>query len=74
VKITLLKGMDDGGILQGTPKSLKEPSTEDRMVSRAHDAKVDATDRWVRGEMTGKDHEAVHRKADHVIKCRGKLK
>lgn len=71
MKISLLEGM--GQITQGEPKKLKVPSTQDRMVSRAHDAKVDATDRWVRGEMSGKDHEAVHKKADQVIKCKGKM-
>lgn len=50
----------------------KAPTTESRTVERAHDAKVSATDRWVRGEMTSKEHDAVHKRADQVIKKKGK--
>lgn len=49
-----------------------KPTTESRMVERAHDAKVSATDRWVRGEMSSKDHDAVHKRADTVIKKKGR--
>lgn len=69
----MLDGPEMGGITRGVPQKLKEPTTQDRMVSRAHDAKVDATDKWVRGEMESKEHEAVHKRADKVIKSKGRL-
>lgn len=49
-----------------------KPTTESRTVERAHDAKVHATDAWVRGEMTSKEHDAVHKRADSVIKKKGR--
>lgn len=61
-------------ITQGTPRKVKEPSHEDRAVENAHHAKVSATDSWVRGEMNSKEHAAVHKRADVVIKCKGKVK
>lgn len=79
MKISMLDGPEMGGILRGTPgreraaKEPKEPSTSERMVSNAHDAKVHATDRWVRGEMTSKEHSEVHKKADKVISCKGRM-
>lgn len=54
------------------PRKPKAPTTESRTVERAHDAKVSATDRWVRGEMTSKEHDAVHKRADSVIKKKGR--
>ena len=58
MKITMLPGMDE--ITRGRP--VKEPSTAERMVSNAHDAKVHATDRWVRrGERA--DIEGTRREA-----------
>jgi hypothetical protein len=50
----------------------KRVTPESRMVERAHDAKVSATDRWVRGEMSSKAHDAVHKRADQVIKKKGR--
>lgn len=47
--------------------------TLNRTVSRAHDAKVDATEKWVRGEMSTKKHHEIHARADRVIKGRGRI-
>lgn len=71
MKIRLLEGMDE--ITRGVPKKLKEPTHADRAVENAHHAKVSATDSWVRGEMTSKEHAEVHKRADKVISCKGKL-
>ena len=76
MKITLLDEKDMGGITEGTPKRVrapKEPSTPERMVARAHDAKVNATDDWANGRIDDKEHEKRHKRADKVIACKGRM-
>ena len=67
MKISMLDG-------PGAPSSVvqKVPSPSQRIIERAHDAKVSATDAWVRGHMSSKEHDAVHKRADRVIKKKGK--
>lgn len=55
------------------PEEHKEPKPHERSMARAHDAKVHATDQWVRGEITSKKHSAIHKRADMVIRKKGKL-
>lgn len=71
MKSNLLGEMGQGAVTKDT---YKEPSVADRTVTRAHDAKVHATDSWVRGEITTKKHAEIHKRADHVIKSKGKMK
>lgn len=69
MKSNLLAQLGQGAM---TDALRTEPSPADRTVARAHDAKVHATDAWVRGEMTSKEHAAVHKRADSVIKKKGR--
>lgn len=72
MKSNLLAEMGQGAMTDALRVQPKKPTTESRTVERAHDAKVHATDAWVRGEMTSKEHDAVHKRADSVIKKKGK--
>jgi hypothetical protein len=60
--------------VDSTPETAayKEPSPSERMVSRAHDAKVRATGDWVEGHITSKKHSEIHKRADKVIKAKGR--
>lgn len=49
-----------------------EPSPEKRKVQNAHDSKVRATASWVDGHISTKDHDAIHKRADSVIKKKGR--
>lgn len=49
-----------------------EPSTAKRTVESAHDAKVQATGSWIRGHITDAEHRKIHKRADEVIKKKGK--
>lgn len=69
----MLGGEDAAQITQGRPKKSKEPSQEERMVSRAHDAKVNAVDDWANGRISDDEHEMRHKRADKVIKRKGKI-
>lgn len=69
MKISLLEGM--GQIQQG--KSEKAPKPENRMVENAHDSKVRATADWVDGRIGSKEHGAIHKRADKIIQCKGKM-
>lgn len=71
MKISMLEGM--GQITQGEPKKLKAPKPENRMVENAHDSKVRATAAWVDGRITSKEHGEVHKRADKIIQCKGKM-
>lgn len=61
--------------VDATPETAayKEPSPTERMVSRAHDAKVRATSAWIDGDITSKKHAQIHGRADKVIKSKGKV-
>lgn len=69
MKIAMLDG-------PGAPSSVvqKVPSPSQRMVERAHDAKVNATGSWMSGHITDAEHRKIHARADKVIKAKGKLK
>ena len=47
---------------------MKEPSPAMKAVEAAHREKVEATRKWVSGEMTTRKHDMVHKRADHIIK------
>lgn len=49
------------------------PSGPELTVQAAHDEKVHATRKWVAGEISNKAHAEIHRRADHVIKKKGKM-
>lgn len=55
------------------PPPYKEPSLAERMVSRAHDAKVRATGDWVEGHITTAQHKKIHGRANRVIKAKGQI-
>lgn len=69
----MLDGPDMGGIVRGVPAKVKEPSPADRSVSHAHDSKVRATADWVDGRITSKEHGEIHKRADKVISCKGRM-
>ncbi len=50
---------------------VKPPSPQ--AVERAHVAKVDATGDWVSGRISSKKHAEIHRRADYVIKNKGRV-
>lgn len=72
MKSNLLAEMGQEAMTNPLRVQPKKPTTESRMVERAHDAKVSATDAWVRGEIDSKKHDAVHKRADTVIKKKGR--
>lgn len=72
MKSNLLAQMGQEAMTDPLAVEPKRPTSAARSVERAHDAKVSATDSWVRGEMTSKKHDEIHKRADHVIKRRGK--
>lgn len=43
------------------------PTPQERTHDHARDAKVRATQDWVEGRITSKQHEAVHKRANHVL-------
>jgi len=73
MKIAMLDGPEMGGITRGEPKKLKEPTPADRSVSHAHDSKVRATADWVDGRITSKEHGEIHKRANLVLKNKGRM-
>jgi hypothetical protein len=58
-------------IMNNGPGKSKEPAAEsphDRVMRHAHKAKVEATKRWIDGELTPEKHDAIHARANKVIK------
>ena len=49
----------------------KPPSTAERVVSRAHDSKVNATQDWVEGKISSTKHNQIHKRANKVIAADG---
>lgn len=47
-------------------------SPMDRVQQAAHGAKVDATRRWVGGEISSQEHDSIHRRANAVLKHKGR--
>jgi hypothetical protein len=45
----------------------KPPTDKQRIKSTARDAKVSATQDWLRGHIDSKEHKAIHDRADHVL-------
>lgn len=52
-------------------KPAKKVSPREVVQHEAHNTKVQATRRWMAGEMSTKDHDAAHRRADAVLKHKG---
>ena len=52
------------------PQPYVEPTPVERTQSHARDAKVRATQDWVEGRMTTKQHENIHSRANHVLMSR----
>ena len=42
-------------------------------MQNAHDSKVRATSDWVDGHIDAKKHAEIHKRADKVISCKGKI-
>lgn len=51
----------------GELAAYKEPTPIERTRSHARDAKVRATQDWVEGRITSKQHTNVHKRANHVL-------
>jgi hypothetical protein len=49
------------------------PTGPERAVQAAHDEKVHATREWVAGRISSREHAAVHKRADYVIKKKGHM-
>lgn len=47
-------------------------SPSDRVEREAHRSKVEATRRWVEGNLSGQEHDAIHRRANAVLKYKGR--
>ena len=69
MRIALLGNMPNEG---RAGKADKAPNRADQVVERAHNSKMMATGDWVDGRITSKEHEAIHKRADYVIKRKGK--
>ena len=67
MRIALLGNMPNEG-----RKADKAPNWADQVVERAHHSKIMATGDWVEGRITSKRHDEIHKRADHVIKRKGK--
>lgn len=76
-------GEDDGSAPVNRPevekpvKLPKQPSIAERSakdtVEHAHYAKSNATRDWIEGRITSKKHADIHKRADRVIKAKGRL-
>lgn len=51
----------------GELASSDEPTPIERVRSHARNAKVNATQDWVAGRINNRQHEAVHKRANHVL-------
>lgn len=69
----MLDGKDAEGITRGRPKKEKEPSHAERAVESAHESKLRATANWVDGHIDSKKHAEIHKRADKVIACKGRM-
>ena len=49
------------------PALVKEPSDEQRVMEEARRKKRYATEAWIAGRLTTKEHSAVHARANHVL-------
>jgi len=49
-------------------KVYKEPTPRQRIKTHAREEKIQATRKWVAGELSNKQHEGVHRRANEVLK------
>ena len=47
---------------------VKEPTPRQRMKMHAKEEKIHATRKWVAGEISTKQHDGVHARADAVLK------
>ena len=60
------------GAMHQHPEEFKhghlESKNRERAIKNAHYAKVDATDSWVKGHISSKEHSAVHGPANEIIK------
>lgn len=72
MKSNLLAQMGQEAMTDSLRVQPKKPTTESRTVERAHDSKVRATADWVDGHITSKKHDEIHKRADSVIKKKGK--
>ena len=49
----------------------KPPSPAERTVERAHSAKVNATEDWINGKISGAKHNQVHKRANKILAADG---
>lgn len=54
-------------IMASEPAKVAEPSDAERIESEARYHKRRATEDWIAGRITTREHEAVHRRANHVL-------
>jgi hypothetical protein len=71
-KLNTPSNVGDGGLATSAyadmAASAGKAATARRMVENAHGAKVNATEAWVNGHISSKQHAEVHAKANHVLK------
>lgn len=74
-KETAKKGETAGHVTQvgELAGGYKEPTPAMRIKRVAQDEKHNATRKWISGEITAKQHDGVHKRANHAIKNAHKL-
>ncbi len=48
-------------------KEYVEPTPAERIVDSAHYEKRNATERWIRGDISNEEHTEIHKRANRVI-------
>jgi hypothetical protein len=64
------KSVTEPGQQHGELGSYKEPTPAERTRNHARDAKVRATQDWVDGRISSKQHANIHERANHVLNNR----
>lgn len=68
---TTHEGGPDPAYIVKPPSPAKRTAQE--TVERAHHSKVNATDAWVNGHISSKEHTERHKRANHVIASKGRV-
>jgi hypothetical protein len=58
---------------EGSAKLDKAPNRADIVMDNAHHSKVRATADWVDGHISSKKHAEIHKRADMVLKKKGRM-
>lgn len=64
--------VNDYGLHDMSKNGAKMEAPMDKVMRHAHQAKVAATRDWVEGRKTSEEHDEVHRRANAVLKTKGR--